>query len=212
MKVEPRLFVKICGVRTPEEAVAAAKAGADAVGLVFWLGSPRRVDAPVARAIARALPPAVLRVGVFVDAEREELARTADEAELDLLQLHGEEPPERFCGLPRRAWKALRVGPGFAPAEADRYAGRAAGLVLDARVEGAPGGTGHAFDWSLARGVRDRCGFLVLAGGLTPETVAEAIRAVRPHGVDVSSGVESAPGRKDPAKVRAFVEAARSAR
>jgi phosphoribosylanthranilate isomerase len=148
---------------------------------------------------------------VFVDADREELARTAEVAGLDLLQLHGDEPPASFDGLPRRAWKALRVGPGFAPAEADRYAGRAAGLLLDARGEGAPGGTGRAFDWSLARGVRERCSFLLLAGGLTPETVAEAVRAVRPHGVDVSSGVESAPGRKDPARVRAFVEAARSA-
>jgi phosphoribosylanthranilate isomerase len=211
VKGRPRLFVKICGVRTPEEARVAAEAGADAVGLVFWPGSPRRVDASAARAIAEALPPAVLRVGVFVDADREELARTAEVAGLDLLQLHGDEPPASFDGLPRRGWKALRVGPAFAPAEVDRYAGRAAGLLLDARVEGAPGGTGRAFDWTLARGVRERCSFLVLAGGLTPETVAEAVRAVRPHGVDVSSGVESAPGRKDPARVRAFVEAARSA-
>jgi len=211
VKTERRLFVKICGVRTPEEARSAAEAGADAVGLVFWPGSPRRVDAPTARAIAEALPPSVLRVGVFVDADREELARTAEDAGLDLLQLHGDEPPQAFAGLPRRAWKALRVGPDFAPSEADRYAGRAAGLLLDARVEGTPGGTGRAFDWSLARGVRDRCPFLVLAGGLTPETVREAIHLVRPHGVDVSSGVESTPGRTDPGKVRAFVEAARSA-
>ncbi len=120
-------------------------------------------------------------------------------------------PPEALAGLPRRALKAIRVGPGFAPAEAERYAGSAAGLLLDTRAEGAPGGTGRTFDWSLVQGLRERCPFLVLAGGLTPETVGEAIRLVRPHGVDVSSGVESSPGRKDPEKVRAFVAAVRSA-
>ena len=206
-----RLFVKICGVTSKDDARMAADAGADAVGLVFWPGSPRQVDAETARGITAALPPFVLRVGVFVNADRETLARTAEEAGLDLLQLHGDEPPEALENLPRRALKAIRVGPGFAPAEAERYAGHAAGLLLDTRAQGAPGGTGRAFDWSLARGLRERCGFLVLAGGLTPETVGEAIRAVRPHGVDVSSGVESSPGRKDPLKVRAFVEAVRSA-
>lgn len=196
---------------SPDDARLAADAGADAVGLVFWPASPRAVDADTARRIAEALPPFVLRVGVFVDADRETMARTAEEAGLDLLQLHGDEPPEALAGLPRRALKAIRVGPGFAPAEAERYARSAAGLLLDTREDGAPGGTGRAFDWSLAHGLRERWAFLVLAGGLTPETVAEAIRAVRPHGVDVSSGVESSPGRKDPAKVRAFVAAVRSA-
>lgn len=206
-----RLFVKICGVTSKEDARLAADAGADAVGLVFWPGSPRHVDVATARGITAVLPPFVLRVGVFVNADRETLARIAEEAGLDLLQLHGDEPPEALENLPRRALKSIRVGPGFAPAEAERYAGSAAGLLLDTRVEGTPGGTGRAFDWSLARGLKERCGFLVLAGGLTPETVGEAIRAVRPHGVDVSSGVESSPGRKDPLKVRAFVEAVRSA-
>ncbi len=206
-----RLFVKICGVTSKEDARLAADAGADAVGLVFWPGSPRHLDVATARGITAVLPPFVLRVGVFVNADRETLARIAEEAGLDLLQLHGDEPPEALENLPRRALKSIRVGPGFAPAEAERYAGSAAGLLLDTRVEGTPGGTGRAFDWSLARGLKERCGFLVLAGGLTPETVGEAIRAVRPHGVDVSSGVESSPGRKDPLKVRAFVEAARSA-
>jgi len=206
-----RLFVKICGVTSRDDARLAADAGADAVGLVFWLGSPRCVSFETARGITEALPPFVLRVGVFVDADRETLERGAREAGLDLLQLHGDEAPEALDGLPRRVLKAVRVGPGFAPVEAERYAGRAAGLLLDTRGDRAPGGTGRPFDWSLARGLRERCPFLVLAGGLTPETVGEAIRAVHPHGVDVSSGVESSPGRKDPARVRAFVEAARSA-
>ncbi len=196
---------------SPADARLAAEAGADAVGLVFWPASPRAVDTKTARGIAEAVPPFVLRVGVFVDADRETMARAAEEAGLDLLQLHGNEPPEALAGLSRRALKAIRVGPGFAPVEAERYAGRAAGLLLDTPAEGAPGGTGQTFDWSLVQGLRERCPFLVLAGGLTPETVGEAIRAIRPHGVDVSSGVESSPGRKDPAKVRAFVAAVRSA-
>jgi phosphoribosylanthranilate isomerase len=202
--------VKICGITSPEDGRMAAEAGADAVGIVFWPGSPRRVDLATASRIAAALPPFVLRVGVFVDADRDELVRAADEAGLDLLQLHGSEPPDAVEGLPRRALKALRVGDGFVLAEALRYEGRAAGLVLDTKDAAAPGGTGRSFDWTLAQGVRDRVKFLMLAGGLHSGNVAEAIRTVRPDAVDVSSGVESAPGRKDPAKVRAFVAAARS--
>jgi phosphoribosylanthranilate isomerase len=202
--------VKICGITSPEDGRMAAEAGADAVGLVFWPGSPRRVDLATAGRISAALPPFVLRVGVFVDAGRDELVRAADEAGLDLLQLHGSEPPDAVENLPRRALKALRVGDGFVLAEALRYEGRAAGLVLDTKDAAAPGGTGRSFDWTLAQGVRDRVKFLMLAGGLHAGNVAEAIRTVRPDAVDVSSGVESAPGRKDPAKVRAFVAAARS--
>lgn len=207
-----RLFVKVCGITSPGDAVAAAEAGADAIGLVFWPRSPRAVTVERARAIGEALPPFVARVGVFVDADRDEMARAADGAQLDLLQLHGEEPPDAFSGLPRRALKAIRVGDGFAPEDALRYEGRAAGLLLDTRAAEVPGGTGRAFDWSLARGVRERSRFLLLAGGLTPENVQEAIEAVRPNGVDASSSLEAAPGKKDHARVRAFVEAVRMAR
>ena len=203
--------MKVCGITSPEDAVAAAEAGADAIGLVFWPRSPRAVTADEARAICDALPPFVVRVGVFVDAVRDEMARIADSARLDLLQLHGEEPPEAFDGLPRRALKALRVGEGFAPEDALRYEGRAAGLLLDTRAAGAPGGSGRAFDWSLARGVREKSRFLMLAGGLAPENLRAAVAAVRPDGVDASSRLESAPGKKDHARVRAFVVAARAA-
>jgi phosphoribosylanthranilate isomerase len=199
--------VKICGITSVADGLAAARAGADAVGLVFWPGSPRRVDRGLARQIARALPPFVLRVGVFVDASPEELRETADEVGLDLLQLHGAEPPEAFSGLTRRALKAVRVGAGFDPEEALRYAGRADGVLLDTKVAERPGGTGKAFDWSAVRRVRDGVPFLVLAGGLTPWNVRAAVEAVRPDVVDVSTGVESAPGRKDPEKIRAFVTA-----
>ena len=208
-----RVLIKICGITSPEDGLFAAEAGADAVGFVFWAMSPRRVDLERAAAIGRLLPPFVLRVGVFVDASRDEMARAADTVGLDLLQLHGDEPPEAFAGLPRRALKAVRVGRGFKANEALRYAGQAAGLLVDTRLAGdtaMPGGTGVPFDWSLVKGLRAQVPFLVLAGGLSAENVASAIEAVRPDAVDVSSGVESMPGRKDPARVRAFVEAVRS--
>lgn len=209
-----RLFVKICGITSLDDALLAADAGADALGFVFFPASPRHTTAERAAAISRGLPATVRRVGVFVNAPRDEMARVADAVGLDLLQLHGEEPPEGLIGLPRPAIKAVRVGEGFAPEEALRYAGKAAGLLVDTRLPGAtplPGGTGVPFDWSLARGLAERVPFLMLAGGLDSLNVAEAIRAVRPHAVDVSSGVEALPGRKDPEKVRAFVRAAREA-
>ena len=205
-----RLLVKICGITSPEDALLAAEAGADAVGLVFWPASPRHVGVPMARRISEALPASVVRVGVFVDAPADDMARAADEARLDLLQLHGSEPPEALRSLPRRAWKAVRVGRDFVVADVLRYAGRVAGILLDSRGDGAPGGTGKTFDWTLAREVRKGPSFLVLAGGLDPGNVAAAIAAVRPDGVDVSSGVEASPGRKDPGRMRAFVAAARS--
>ncbi len=205
-----RVFVKICGITSPEDARLAAEAGADAVGFVFWPQSPRRVDAAAARRIGETLPPSVARVGVFVDATREELVRTAEEAGLDLLQLHGSESPEALADLPRRVWKAVRVGSDFAPQTALQYEGRAAGILLDTHRDGRPGGTGVPFDWSLVREVRRRASFVVLAGGLSPDNVKAALEAVSPDGVDVSSGVEAAPGRKDPARVRAFVDAVRS--
>jgi phosphoribosylanthranilate isomerase len=204
-------LVKICGLTSPEDARAAAEAGAAAIGLVFWSRSPRAVDLPAARRIAAGLPPFVLRVGVFVDEEPGVIARIADSVGLDLVQLHGSEPPEAIAALPRRALKAVRVGGGFRPEDALRYAGHAAGLLLDTGEAALPGGTGRAFDWSVVASLRDRLGFLVLAGGLTPDNVATAIRVVRPDAVDVSSGVEAGPGRKDPAKMRAFVAAVRSA-
>jgi phosphoribosylanthranilate isomerase len=206
-----RLFVKICGITSAEDAAAAADAGADAVGFVFWPGSPRCVDAHRARSIGACLPASIARVGVFVDACHEELTRTADEAALDLLQLHGDEAPDAFVDLPRRAWKALRVGKDFAPQSALRYARRAAGLLLDGWAADRPGGTGRSFDWARVQPLRAQLRFVILAGGLTPDNVARAVALAAPDGVDVSSGVEAEPGRKDHARLRAFVEAARQA-
>jgi phosphoribosylanthranilate isomerase len=208
-----RLLVKICGIRTLEDARFAVDKGADALGFVFWHMSPRRIEAEEAAAIAAELPASVLRVGVFVDAPRDVLSRTAEQVGLDVLQLHGEEPPEALAGLPRPALKAVRVGKGFSTAEALRYADHARGIVVDTRLPGEtqlPGGTGVPFDWSLVKDLAGRVSLLMLAGGLTPDNVKGAVRAVRPHAVDVSSGVERVPGRKDPARVQAFIEAARA--
>jgi phosphoribosylanthranilate isomerase len=203
--------VKICGITAPEDGVMAAAAGADAIGLVFWPKSSRFVEYERAAEIHRALPPFVLRVGVFVDATRDELERAIAAGGLDMVQLHGQEPPDRMGEPTRRVLKALRVGPGFQPEQALAYEGRVAGLLLDTQSSAAPGGTGETFDWSLAAALRPRVSHLVLAGGLTADNVGRANAAVRPDAVDVSSGVESAPGRKDPTKVLAFIQAVRNA-
>ncbi len=205
-----RLFVKVCGLTREEDALAAVEAGADAVGFVFWPRSPRAVAPEVAGRIGRSLPPSAVRVGVFVDASPDEMARVADVAGLDLQQLHGDEPPASAQELCRPAWKALRVDAGFASRDAARWSGLVSGLLLDTRAA-APGGTGTTFDWALARHAREHASFLMLAGGLSSANVEAAIAAARPDGVDVSSGVEQAPGRKDPEKIRAFVAAVRRA-
>lgn len=203
--------VKICGITSVADARLACDAGADAIGFVFWPKSPRNVEIETAAAIAREAAPFVVRVGVFVDASADRLRTTAEAVGLDLLQLHGAELPEMFGDLARRAVKAVRVGPGFVADEALRFEGKASGILLDTQSQTAAGGTGQTFDWSLARSVREGARYLILAGGLTPENVADAVRAVQPDAVDVSSGVESSPGKKDEAKVRAFLQAVRSA-
>ena len=206
-----RMFVKVCGITSVADSLIAAEAGADALGFVFWPSSPRYLEPGAARRIAAALPAAVVRVGVFVDAPRGQIARLVEDVGLDVVQLHGGEPPEELANLPRRAWKAVSVEAGFTGAAVMRYAQCAAAILVDSRVEATPGGTGRVCDWRLARQARERARFLILAGGLTPENVAQGIAAVEPDGVDVSSGVEASPGRKDAAKLRAFLDAARSA-
>ena len=208
-----RLLVKICGMRSLEDARFAVESGADALGFVFWYMSPRKLDPEQAAAIAAELPESVLRVGVFVDAPRDEIERVSQRVGLDLLQLHGEEAPEALAGLSRPALKAIRVGPRFTAEEALRYTKTAQGIVVDTRLPGEtlmPGGTGVPFDWSLVANLVEQVPFLMLAGGLSPTNVAQAVRAVRPDAVDVSSGVERMPGRKDPERVKAFIEASRA--
>lgn len=204
--------IKICGITTLEDALSAVDAGADALGFNFWEGSKRYIDPYAAEKIIRELPHDVLCVGVFVDKdEPEEVAALAAEACVSAVQLHGSESPD-FCARlasVTRVIKAVRVAPDFKAEHAARYG--ADEILLDTFSEKMPGGTGIAFDWSLARGVRELIPKLYLAGGLTPENVGRAIREVRPFAVDVCSGVERAPGRKDTRLMRAFVEAARAA-
>ena len=198
---------KICGITRIEDALAAVEAGADALGFVFYAKSPRAVTALQARAIIAALPPFVTTVGLFVNASACELNETLDAVPLDLLQFHGDETPEQCQGYHRPYIKALRVKAGDDIAGAcNAYAG-ASGILLDAYVEGVPGGTGQAFDWSLIP--RDLSAPIILAGGLTVENVAGAIVQVRPYAVDVSGGVEKSKGIKDHDKIRAFMQAVR---
>lgn len=199
--------VKICGITNIEDALQAAGCGADALGFVFYKKSPRCLAPKAARQIIAELPPFVTAVGLFVNETPECIRQIADFCALDVLQLHGDEGPADCNYAPRRVVKALRVKEATSLAGHETYAVSA--LLLDAWVAGAYGGTGERFNWELAAAVaRQRP--VVLAGGLTPENVAAAVRMVRPYGVDVSSGVESTPGRKDPAKVEAFIRNAKS--
>ncbi|OOG22332.1 N-(5'-phosphoribosyl)anthranilate isomerase [Thioalkalivibrio denitrificans] len=203
----PRTRVKICGVTRVEDALAAAEAGADAVGFVFYAKSPRAVSPEVAREIALALPPFMSRVGLFVDAPSETVAAVLQQVPLDLLQFHGSESPA-YCGRFGRPYlKAVPMAEGTDPvAYMDAYP-EAAGFLLDSHGNGRVGGTGETFDWG--RIPRDLRHCLVLAGGLNPDNVAEAVRRVRPWAVDVSSGVEARPAIKDPERIRAFVDEVR---
>ena len=199
--------VKICGIKTIDDALAAMDAGADMIGFNFYPKSPRYIDVGQCRDIM-----AVMRkyghitfVGVFVNASAQEVRATLETAALSLAQLHGDEPAEMVQALHGKAFKAFRE----IPRELDGFVREGApALLVDASVKGAYGGTGITADWDGAAELAKRYPIL-LAGGLTPENVAEAVRCVEPWGVDVASGVESSPGVKDPAKMRAFVQAVR---
>jgi phosphoribosylanthranilate isomerase len=200
--------VKVCGVTTEADARDCVEAGVDAIGVNFIASSVRRVDPAMARAIVTAVGGRVLLVGVVANESVEAMRAMRDATGVECLQLHGDEGPAQVEALLPHAYKAVRVAD---PRDVAVAYGMPGGYVLvDAKVGGALGGTGHTFDWGLVVELA-AARRVVLAGGLTPENVADAVRRVRPWCVDVASGVESAPGRKDPAKVRAFLEAARSA-
>lgn len=201
--------VKICGITRPEDALAAARAGAHAIGLVFYAKSPRHVTPARAAEIIRVLPPFVTTVGLFVDASAAEVRAALADAPVGLLQFHGDEAPG-FCRQFGRPYvKAVRVRPGVDLLQYARDYHDAKALLLDNYVEGLHGGSGVAFDWSLIpRGLPLP---VILSGGLTPENVTEAVRRVRPNAVDVSSGVESAKGVKDAQKIAAFIKGVRNA-
>ncbi len=202
-------IVKICGITSPADALAAVEAGADALGLMFYEGSPRNISLKAAAEIVRAIPPFVVKVGVFVNATEEEVSRAIGVCGLNIAQFHGDESPE-FCQLfPVMTIKAFRVRDAESLKALPDYPTSA--WLLDAYTADKLGGTGAKFNWDLAVEAKKLGRPIFLAGGLTPENVAEAVRQVQPYAVDVSSGVESAPGKKDPAKVRAFVQAAKAA-
>jgi len=199
---------KICGITRIEDALAAVQAGADAIGFVFYPKSPRAVTFQQARDIISALPPFVTTVGLFVNTSLCEIGELLDAVPLDLLQFHGDEVVADCDCWHRPYIKAVRVKAGDDIAAACRAFPSASGILLDTYVEGVPGGTGEAFDWSLIpQGLSKP---IILAGGLTPDNVAAAIAQVRPYAVDVSGGVEASRGFKDHAKIQAFIEAVRS--
>jgi phosphoribosylanthranilate isomerase len=198
--------IKICGITNLEDALAAVEAGADALGFVF-APSPRRVTAETTAAIAREVPPFVTLVGLVVDQDPDPIL---DACPLDAVQFHGAEPPDVLLPYGRRAIKAFRVREAADLEPLSRY--RSAGAFhLDAYVPGVAGGTGQSFPWALAAQAKSFGRPIIVAGGLTPDNVAECVRTTRPYAVDVSSGVEASPGKKDRIKVRDFIAAARAA-
>jgi len=194
---------KICGITRVEDARSAAASGADALGLVFYGKSPRHVTVPQALELAKAIPPFVTVVGLFVNPTEDEVRNVLRQVPLDVLQFHGEEPPEFCAQFARPYLKAVRVRPGVDLVQCAARYQSAQGLLLDAFIEGTHGGTGASFDWSLIP--HDLPLPVILSGGLDAGNVAAAIKQVRPYAVDVSSGVEAAKGIKDAAKVAAFI-------
>jgi phosphoribosylanthranilate isomerase len=201
-------IVKICGLTNLADALAAVEAGADVLGFVFYEPSPRSISIQAASDICRQLPPNIVKVGVFVDAPEELVVRAARSCALNLLQFHGQEPPAYCMQFGLMSMKAFRIRDEASLRDLALYPTEA--WLLDAFAPGMPGGTGEKFNWDLAVQARALGRPIFLAGGLTPENVVEAVDWVKPYGVDVSSGVEAGPGKKDLAKVRDFIRAAKA--
>lgn len=198
--------VKICGITNCDDALVAVRSGADALGFVFFKGSPRYIEPTAVREIIAYLPPFVTTVGVFVEEEEAQIQHVIETCGIDLVQFQGDESPERIRPFRGRAIKAIRVTDRTSLVAMKEYSVRA--YLLDSYREGVHGGTGTSFDWDVASEAK-RYGLIILAGGLTPENVREAVRHVRPYGVDVSSGVEERTGRKDHEKLRRFIQEAK---
>lgn len=201
-----KVKVKICGITNLEDALAAANYGADALGFVFYKGSPRYISPEAAREIIRQLPPLITTVGVFVDETPERIEEILRHVPIDVAQLHGHEPPE-LCILSRRVIKAIRVKELSDLEPLKKY--RVSAYLLDTYTPESLGGTGQIFNWDIAVAAKE-FGKVILAGGLNPENIERAIRWVRPYGVDVSSGVEEEKGKKDLKRMRLFIERAKA--
>jgi phosphoribosylanthranilate isomerase len=200
------LRIKICGITNLEDARLAADLGAHALGFIFYPKSPRCVEAETARHIILQLPPLVLSVGVFVNEEPATVRELAARIGLDWLQLHGEETPEYCRALGGNVVKVISVNDETSLSQMDAYQGAVRAFLLDTHKTGQRGGTGQVFDWSVAKEAKSK-GQIILAGGLNPDNVEAAIQKVKPPALDVASGVEASPGKKDPDKLRAFFKA-----
>ncbi len=203
------LKVKICGITNIEDAFAAIECGADAIGFVFYPKSPRSVTPEIAKSIISSLPPFVTTVGVFVDEDKGYLKKIVSHTGLDIVQLHGSESPE-YCNLNKKVIKAIRIKE-LADLELLNQYEAASAFLLDSYSPGAIGGTGHIFNWEIAVEAK-KLGRIILAGGLNPDNIEEAVKLVQPYGVDVASGVEGGTkGKKDLEKLRLFIERVRKA-
>ena len=206
---EKQVKVKVCGMTSLKDALVAVEGGADAVGFIFYKKSPRSVTMKTVREIVLELPPFVDTVGVFVDETAEQINKTADYCNLDIIQLHGDESPIFCKKIRRKVIKAFRIKDMQSVKKLSSF--QVSGFLLDTFSEKLHGGTGKVFDWNLALPAK-KFGPVIMAGGLTPNNVQQAVRQIRPYGVDVCSGVESEPGIKDHKKVRAFLNNAKAGR
>ena len=206
---EKQVKVKVCGMTSLKDALFAVEGGADAVGFIFYKKSPRSVTMKIVREIVLELPPFVDTVGVFVDETAEQINKIADYCNLDIIQLHGDESPTFCKKIRRKVIKAFRIKDMQSVKKLSSF--QVSGFLLDTFSENLHGGTGKVFDWNLALPAK-KFGPVIMAGGLTPNNVQQAVRQIRPYGVDVCSGVESEPGIKDHKKVRAFLNNAKAGR
>ena len=206
---EKQVKVKVCGMTSLKDALVAVEGGADAVGFIFYKKSPRSVTMKTVREIVLELPPFVDTVGVFVDETAEQVNKIADYCNLDIIQLHGNESPTFCKKIRRKVIKAFRIKDMQSVKKISNF--QVSGFLLDTFSENLHGGTGKVFDWNLALPAK-KFGPVIMAGGLTPNNVQQAVRQIRPYGVDVCSGVESEPGIKDHKKVRAFLKNANAGR
>mgnify|MGYP001560118416 FL=1 len=206
---EKQVKVKVCGMTSLKDALVAVEGGADAVGFIFYKKSPRSVTMKTVREIVLELPPFVDTVGVFVDETAEQINKIADYCNLDIIQLHGDESPTFCKKIRRKVIKAFRIKDMQSVKKLSSF--QVSGFLLDTFSENLHGGTGKVFDWNLALPAK-KFGPVIMAGGLTPNNVQQAVRQIRPYGVDVCSGVESEPGIKDHKKVRAFLNNAKAGR
>jgi len=196
--------IKVCGITRLEDALEAASLGADALGFVFYRKSPRFIETRQAAEIIEKLPPFIKTVGLFVNANMETILRTINECPVDIIQLHGSESPEFCAAMPRMVIKAFRVQSKDSIASLNDYSGSVRAILLDAYSKTSPGGTGQTFNWDV---IPDNLPNLILAGGLKPQNIADAVKRVRPYAIDASSGLESAPGIKSHEKMRGFFSA-----